>query len=336
MISTQKLFLITLTALGLAAMSQWITRSHSVRVDSRVGEALIEPGLVEGIDKIVIEKGALRLTLRQEGEEWKIEQKEGFPVNKQKLLQLLDRLSSIPISAMVSQDPTRFADFDLLAPTDSTESSFGMALRFFKGSDPVVEILFGKDRSSSSGAAGGQYVRFAQESKIYLLKEHFEIAYMPEDWMRIQLLRLDPAQVQSLQLEKGPSRLSLARKTKEDPFLEKNQQQVSLAEVETLLQDLSQFTLLDAVPRAKMGQLKLRLQAKALLTLFSGGGLAFEVYSQGSKEDQRYYLNLLPPPNEAGQKAFASLFRLSQHWLFEIAAWQGVKWNPENLLQSQP
>ena len=107
MISTKKLFTLTLAALLLAWVSHWASQGRDSGQDARIGQTLIQADLVDQMDGLSIQRGSVTLKLKRIGGGWKILSKGGYPANSAKLISLMQKIGTARINSLVSTDPSR-------------------------------------------------------------------------------------------------------------------------------------------------------------------------------------------------------------------------------------
>ena len=322
MISTKKLFTLTLAALLLAWVSHWASQGRDSGQDARIGQTLIQADLVDQMDGLSIQRGSVTLKLKRIGGGWKILSKGGYPANSAKLISLMQKIGTARINSLVSMDPSRQLDFDLQDPATNQAGTGGVSLILYEGTAKLAHLIFGRSRGGGLHGQGGQYDANGGDPNSYLIQQNLELLYMDQDWMQTRLWSLNPDQVQALQLELGETSLNLARKTAEKPFQTKGGAPASAKQILRIIENLSNLNILDAYPPAELEGKPLNRSAKLLLTLFEGQALALELWEWPEEEEQRFFLKILPAPNPSSAQAFGELFELAPHWFFEVAEWQ--------------
>ena len=157
----------------------------------------------KSLDRIGILGNGSRVELVQlQGGGWK-ELSLNYEADILSIQDLLVNISKISLGDLVTDNPDYHERFQLLDPPENIDlwekERHGFALNLLRGDGTsIVYLLFGKERVNGPG----QYIRQAGSDKIYLISEPLLIYSETDDWVRKDLLALEPKHIQRLDLQK--------------------------------------------------------------------------------------------------------------------------------------
>ncbi|MHC4823747.1 MAG: DUF4340 domain-containing protein [Planctomycetota bacterium] len=171
----------------------WQGDAHA-RTSAQVGR--LYPQLAEELDritKVVLSNGDVRTTLllvgaegERRGRGWMVEEK-GFPVDFARFTQMLDNLSSITTSDVVSVNRDKHEVYGVAEGQGTRVKVFGADNRL------LVDWIAGSLRQQD--IAGGQkpvlefYMRDARSDRVYLSGDALQPAVDPARWCEVHLLK---------------------------------------------------------------------------------------------------------------------------------------------------
>ena len=157
----------------------------------------------KSLDRIKIFGNGSRVELVQlQGGGWK-ELSLNYEADILSIQDLLVNISKISLGDLVTDNPDYHERFQLLDPPENIDlwekERHGFALNLLRGDGTsIVYLLLGKERINGPG----QYIRQAGSDKIYLISEPLLIYSETDDWVRKDLLALEPKHIQRLDLQK--------------------------------------------------------------------------------------------------------------------------------------
>ncbi|MFH2132236.1 MAG: DUF4340 domain-containing protein [bacterium] len=344
--SKKNLLFITAFLVVIALFVQLYTKKDKRREDSPIGKPLAGIGLVESIDEIVIAKGETTLHLHKKSNGWVITEKNEFPANTQKLVELLDTVTTYRLSALITKDEGRLAHFKLRyrAEANSPDETTGSELTLKSKGKAVFKMVAGKNRDSVSSNPNlaarpdGTYVRIGESPAVYLIKENFSFNPQTDEWIRKALITMKTDQIKTVRFESPSSRFRFARKAPTEKLLLedlKNSETIDEQAVKDMLTELETFSIENAISRSDNPVKRLDLKSEVSVMLFDNTTLNFQILVKTEKiplekkpddEKKTYYANILTVDAASGKSDWLELQELGKTWLFELETWQAKTW----------
>lgn len=156
------------------------------------GDKLL-PGLpIRDIAEVTVSQGDDTTVLKRlDGGTWGVAERAGYPVNHEKLRNLLGALSELVVTQGYPADSGHFARFGLVEKSGK-ESERGLRVTMEKADGTVAaDVFLGK--FSGTSRVGGRFTRtVSDDSGVYAVGETFPgITAKPKDWLSTDFLRLD-------------------------------------------------------------------------------------------------------------------------------------------------
>ena len=314
--------------------------------DSPIGKQIARTELVETIDEIVIEKQETALHLHKKAHRWLITEKNEFPANTQKLVELLDSITTYRLAALVTKDKDRLAHFGLLLNEEAKngEGTTGTQLVLKSKGKVVFKMIAGKNRDSVSSNPNlpsrpdGTYVRIGETAAVYLVKENINFETQLDAWVQKVLITMNKDQIKSVQFESPGSRLRFERENSDKKLLVTDLSSSEITDeeaVKEMLDELETLSVYNAIQRNSDLENRLGLKSEISVTLFDGSKLNFQILVKTEKKTlekdkdnvvETHYLNLLSA-SPAGKNAdWKEINELGKSWLFELEKWQATNW----------
>lgn len=311
--------------------------------NSPIGKQIASLELVESIDEIVIENKDTALHLLKKASGWVVTEKNDFPANTQKLVELLDSITTYRLAALVTKDKDRLAHFGLLYNT-ATESSTGTQLTLKSKGEEVFKMIAGKSRDSvstnpnSPARPDGTYVRIGETPAVYLIKENINFETQTVEWIQKVLIGLNKDQIKSINFENPSTRFLFERdsgdKKLEIPGLPSSETTDEKA-VKDLLDELEGLSISNAVQSNDKLDKSLSLKAEISVMLFNGSKLGFQILTKTekspqekdkSKVEETHYLKLNSATATDDKSDWQQISELGKLWLFELEKWKAETW----------
>jgi len=337
--SKKNLLITAILLVAIATFVQVYNKRDSRQDDSPVGKPLAAVNLVETIDSIKIAKGEKALHLKNSADGWGISEKGSFPVNMEKLVKLLDHITSYRIASVVTKDEQRLPDFNL------TPAEGGTQLILSSGEKTLFSMIVGKNRppaasdSSKPSRPDGTYIRIGESAEVFLIKENLEIETDQVHWMKKVLFTLDKSKLKSLRIESPSSRLVFERKEESEKLTLSDLRKGETAQqqpLSNLMEELESFEISDALPLDESFEKDLRLQAEAAVALFDNASLSFQILAKtkknapakkkGEEEELVYYVRLIDMHSADDKRGWKQTAELGRKWLFEVDSWRAKHW----------
>jgi len=344
--SKKNLLIVAALLVIIAVFVQLYSKKSKRSGDSPVGDVLASAELADTSDEIVIEKNKTAIHLKKNGDEWVITEKNDFPVDTQKLISLLEIVTSSRIAALVSKDKSRLAHFNLLTKTEpgNDDETTGTTLAFKSKGKTLFSMVAGRNRDSAStnskrpSRPDGTYIRMGLKEVVYLVKENLSFETNADEWMRTVLLSVDEVQVKSVRFESPVSRFLLTREDSKAPLKPADisgSEQTDTETVERILEELKSFKIENAYLKNSAREDDLKLNSEIAVTAFDGSHFNFQILVKteksgltkgDDKEKKTYFAKVLTAASNAKASDWQLIDNLGKRWLFKLDSWQAETW----------
>lgn len=160
----------------------------------------------EAIDAITIRQGGGTTLIRRVASQWQCASAADYPVDRERIRQLLVQLDQLERWEAKTQDPARHAAIDLDV---STEGARAIEIELFAESDLVSHVILGKQQWSPKST----FARLATEDQTFKCKGHVEVEVNPIGWLETNFCTLDRSGIAEMNF--GPMRLVRANTSPE-------------------------------------------------------------------------------------------------------------------------
>ena len=199
----KKYYIIGFTVILLAILSFTLTNKESGQ-DERIGKFISDDIYGDDVDQILIETQKDSFLIRKKKGEWTLESLKNYRVHLGKLRTLFEEINRIRISSIVTKNVSSHGKFKVLAvSSEENKEDSGTHFLFKKEGQVILDYIVGGYRSPSTKYAnfGGQYFRFGNEDKVYVLQEELSCFEDQEDWVDKGLLKFDPVKIKSVSIQ---------------------------------------------------------------------------------------------------------------------------------------
>jgi len=149
------------------------------------------PKLTENVNdvaKIEITNAKSAFAMTRDGENWGMDQKDGYRVEFQKVKSAIVNLSNFKLIERKTADPERYERLELRDPSDDKAKSRKIVLKDGKGA-VLADVVIGKINPNLFGTGGaGTYIRRADEKATWLARGQVELGEEPNNWMARQIV----------------------------------------------------------------------------------------------------------------------------------------------------
>jgi hypothetical protein len=332
----------------LAFVSQWFGRSANEVNDEKIGKPLLAANQVEAFDELIIKNAENTLTLNKQGDRWVVKEKQEYPADMKKLLELMDKLTQYKVASLVTNEESRQPHFQVVAwdnPRANAEAS-GTQLTLNHQGQSVFAMMTGKQRQSKGDKPempaypDGVYVRIGESPAIYVLKDNLNLETDPDEWIQTSLFTLDKKEIKAVGVESPSSRFQLERPEKGKEMvlngLAANEQTTEF-EVSTLLSDLEDFKIDEIFIKSEVPEKTLELKAVITVTPYDLPELQFNVLIQSDRKqsapkekaeepDLIYFVSFNRPATTASDARWNVLYDLNDTWIFKVDDWKAKHW----------
>ena len=148
----------------------------------------------EAIDGITIRQGGDTISLQRDAEQWKCASAADYPVDRDRIRQLLVQLNQLERWEAKTQDPARHAAVDL---DTSVEEGRAIEIELFAESDLLSHVVLGKQQWSPKST----FARLATEDQTYKCKGHVEVELNALGWLDTTFCTLDRSGIKQVLFE---------------------------------------------------------------------------------------------------------------------------------------
>ncbi|CAN0495090.1 unnamed protein product [Laminaria digitata] len=172
-------------AAGVAVSSQTEITSLTAGTDPAF------PKLAENVNsvaKIEIRNAESDFSMTLDGENWGLDQKDGYRVEFQKVKSAIVNLADFKLIEQKTADAERYERLELNDPADENAKSRKIVLKDAEGA-VLADVLIGKLNPNLFGTGGaGTYIRRADEKVTWLARGQVELGEDPNNWMARQIV----------------------------------------------------------------------------------------------------------------------------------------------------
>ena len=148
----------------------------------------------EAIDAITIRQGGVTTLIRRVASQWQCASAADYPVERDRIRQLLVQLDQLERWEAKTQDPARHAAIDLAV---STEGARAIEIELSAESDLVAHVVLGKQQWSPKST----FARLATEAQTYKCKGHVEVKLNALGWLDTTFCTLDRSVIKQVFFE---------------------------------------------------------------------------------------------------------------------------------------
>ncbi len=138
----------------------------------------------EAIDGITIRQGGVTISLQRDGGQWQCASEADYPVERDRIRQLLVQLDQLERWEAKTQNPERHAAVDL---DISIEGGQAIEIELFAASDLVSHVILGKQQWSPKST----FARLATEDQTFKCKGHVEVEGDSIRWLDATFCQLE-------------------------------------------------------------------------------------------------------------------------------------------------
>lgn len=212
--ANKKLIIYSALAVGLVILALIAVgidnyRKNNRRNSDKIGEHLLDFGVLSKVDKIKIGKSDYNVVLvKDKNQVWHLKDQSGYPVDAKKIADFFDSLLKTTI-------------YDKTSKGDQTDSDFGLDIptkvSMYSGEKSVLNLALGHNHTS-----GGKYAKLPdlEKDSIFLLSEQLIPNTDEDSWELKSLAKIDKNDVKSIEFfgHKTKPFLSVKREKKDDKF----------------------------------------------------------------------------------------------------------------------
>jgi hypothetical protein len=173
---------------------------------------------VNSVAKIEIKNAKNAFSMTLEGENWGLDQKDGYRVEFQKVKSAIVNLSNFKLIEKKTADAARYERLELNDPSDEKAKSRKIVLKDAKGA-VLADVVIGKLNPNLFGTGGaGTYIRRADEKATWLARGQVELGEEPNNWMARQIVNYGQEKVRRVVITNPEgAQIILAKADAKDP-----------------------------------------------------------------------------------------------------------------------
>ena len=207
------LILAAVAVIAVGGAWQFGIRAIPSSAPEAVAGGLVFPGLAAKLGQVArIEiqgKGAV-LGIVQANGKWGLADRAGFPVQQDKLRELLTGLTELRLSEARTSDPEQYSRLGVEDPSPTGTSNL---LRLLDGAGkPIVELIVGHRRVRTQGNVPETiFIRRPGEAQSWMAEGRLPVDSDPQLWFERDIANIAGAKVTAATVERGDVRLEFAR-----------------------------------------------------------------------------------------------------------------------------
>ena len=304
------LILSAITLATTVATGFVVVRQERPRTGIETGGPLL-PGLVERLGEVtavVIRDAQGEATIRRVDGGWGLGQRNDYPVDPNKVREVVRSLVQLEKAEAKTVRPERYARLaveDVDAPGSKSKE---VTLRNAAG-EPIAQVIVGA-AASAVGAEGGTYVRIAGEAQAWLARGTLSTGVEPRDWVDRRLIDIPAADIRQVRVvQPGGATLTAVRELADSPSFKLSEMPAGGKlkrpdAVDALVQAFDDIPLEDLAPKESQA-FPAEKTTRVAVTRNDGGVVAFDVVDQDGARWLRFADGAAPASLPAPGRAMA-------------------------------
>lgn len=313
-------FAVALAGLGVLALGAgYYLSSGAIRNGGDgVSGSLAFPGLadrLQGIREVDVEHQGKVLQVVRVGDAWGLPAKGGYPIQANKLHEILTGLTELRLTEPRTSDPTEYARLGVEDPKDATATS--NELRVVDGAGTVVaDLIVGHRRVRTQGNLPETvYVRRPGDARSWLAEGRLAVDADPQLWIDRDIANIDHARIASATVTRGDEVLVFARDGERFVLTEPQAHpKLDDYKVEEVARAFETLTLMDVKPEAAMQGERL---GSSLFTTSDGETISVTLWKVAGEKDAEVWAQFAVTGAEG-----AALERRVHGWAYQVGSWK--------------
>lgn len=312
--------LLALLGAGVLAAGWWF--GPSAQDDRRATVApgsLVFPGLsakLQNAARIEITNKGRILALAKADGRWGIEGRGLYPVQQDKLREVLTGLTELRITEARTADPAQYSRLGVDDP--AAPATTANLLRVLDaGGQPMVELIVGHRRVRTQGNLPESiYIRRPGEAQSWLAEGRLPVDADPQLWFDRDITNIAKDRIATVTATRGDLVLSFGREA-DKPVLTAPAEHPKLDDyrVEEVFRSLESFTLSDVKPAA---DLTAEALGRSVLTTTDGVAITVDVF----KGEKDIWVKLNAAGTGDAAKPAAEIQARVGRWAYQVGAWK--------------
>jgi hypothetical protein len=325
------LILLVITTV-LAGLSTLMLRPKKTQ-QTKIGTLLFTDLPVNEVARMTLTNTGSSVTLVKGSEVWQVENRYGYPADFDQIIDFVRKFSKLKIGRSFEGNSETLARLQLIDPTSpqtvsqegasqeratqesgAQKSGTRIQLADAEGKEIATYIL-GSTRSTDSGS-GGQYLRQADSTTVYLVDESFRfLKKKPAEWIQQNLVDIKEAEVRQVACYPAGAdkpRFSVSRPEKGKPAALKEvpkDRKADPVKIEQLFGALAPLRIKDIAGERQVPAQAMEDALHLTYTLYNGQQIHIFPHKVGDGDNAHYELKAFvtyqAPPEEAVSEAVA-------------------------------
>jgi hypothetical protein len=319
-------FLLAVVGVVVLAGGWWF--GPSAQDDRRAVVApgtLVFPGLsakLQNAGKLEITNQGRTLTLAKSDTGWGIADRGLFPVQQDKLREVLTGLTELRITEARTSDPAQYGRLGVDDPKSPTTTANLIRL-LDVGGQPIAELIVGHRRVRTQGNLPESiYIRRPGDTQSWLAEGRLPVDADPQLWFERDITNISKDNIATVTATRGDTVLSFAR-VDGKPALTAPAEHPKLDDyrLEEVFRSLESFTLTDVKPAANLTGEAL---GRAVLTTTEGVTINVDVI----KVDKDIWVKMAASGTGDAAKPAGEIQARVGKWAYQVGAWKEKAFTP--------
>jgi hypothetical protein len=320
---------------ALAAGWQFGLRSVPVGQVEVAPGTLVFPGLAAKLQQAAsieaTHQGKTMVIARKDGK-WGLADRGGFPIQSDKLRELLTGLTELRITEARTADPTQFARLGVEDAQPATSNSTLLRVLAADGS-PLAELIVGHRRVRTQGNLPESiYIRRPGETQSWVAEGRLPVDADPQLWFDRDIANIDHSRIASVVVTRGNTVLDFARDG--DKLVLKSpadHPKLDDYRLEEVARGLETLTLTDVKPVAQQPGEKI---GTAVVITTDGLKITIGVF----RADKDIWIQLAATGEGAAKAEADALQARVGNWAYQVGSWKEKSFAPtmDDLKASEP
>jgi hypothetical protein len=327
-----------LAVVGVVALGigwQFGTRTEPSEQTTVAPGTLVFPNLAPKLQqaaRVEITHAGQTLVITKGPEKWGLADRGGFPVQQDKLRELLTGLTELRLTEPRTSDPTQFSKLGVEDPQPKTANS-NLLTVLDKDGKKIVELIVGHRRVRTQGNLPEDiYVRRPGDNQSWLAEGRLPVDADPQLWFDRDIANIDHSKIATVTVHRGDAVLEFGRDG--DKFVLKtpaDHPKLDDYRVEDVSRAFEMLTLTDVKPAAQEPGDKL---GTADFTTTDGMKISVTVFKAGKD----IWAQFAATGDGAAKKDADELEKRVNGWAYQVGSWKEQAFVPvlDDLKASEP
>jgi hypothetical protein len=296
---------------------------------------LVFPGLAAKLQqaaRIEATHQGKTMMITRDGDKWGLADRGGYPVQEDKLREMLTGLTELRITEARTADPEQFARLGVEDAQPATSNSTLLRVLDAKGT-VLAELLVGHRRVRTQGNLPESiYIRRPGENQSWLAEGRLPVDADPQLWFDRDIANINHARVTSVAVSRGDAVLEFARDGDKLVLKEPaDHPKLDDYRLEEIARGLEGLTLTDVKPVAEQPGEKIGM---VVYTTTDGMRITIQVF----RADKDIWIQMAASGEGAAKAEADALQARVGKWAYQVGSWKEKSFVPtmDDLKASEP